>query len=41
VFVNERAVGLVADQEGSSRRNIMPIDGLVAIIESEPLAALR
>jgi hypothetical protein len=40
VFVNERAVGLIADQEGSPRRN-MPIDGLLGILESEPLAALR
>jgi hypothetical protein len=41
VFVNERAVGLIADQEGSSRRNVMPIDDRAAILESEPLAALR
>jgi hypothetical protein len=41
VFVNEHAVGLVADQEGGSRRNIMPVDDLAAILESEPLAALR
>ncbi len=41
VFVNERAVGLIGDQEGGSRRSIMPVDDLAAILESEPLAALR
>jgi hypothetical protein len=41
VFVNERAVGLIGDQEGGSRRNVMPVDDLAAILESEPLAALR
>jgi Trypsin-like peptidase domain len=41
VFVNERAVGLIADQGGDSRRGIMPIDDLAAILASEPLAALR
>ena len=41
VFVNERAVGLIADQDGGSRRSIMPIDDLAAILASEPLAALR
>jgi hypothetical protein len=40
VFVNERAVGLIADQDGS-RRSVMPIDDLAAILASEPLAALH
>jgi hypothetical protein len=41
VFVNERAVGLIADQEGGSRRSVMPIDDLAAILASGPLAALH
>ena len=41
VFVNERAVGLIADQDGGSRRSIMPIDDLAAILASGPLAALH
>ena len=41
VFVNDRAVGLIADQDGGSRRSIMPTDALAAILASEPLAALR
>jgi hypothetical protein len=41
VFVDERAVGLIADQDGGSRRSLMPIDDLAAILASEPLAALR
>ena len=41
VFVNERAVGLIADQDGGSRRSLMPIDDLATILASEPLAALR
>jgi hypothetical protein len=41
VFVNDRAVGLIADQDGGSRRRIMPTDALAAILASEPLAALR
>ena len=40
VFVNERAVGLIADQDGS-RRSVMPIDDLATILASEPLAALH
>jgi hypothetical protein len=41
VFINDRAVGLIADQDGGSRRRIMPTDALAAILASEPLAALR
>ena len=41
MFLNDRAVGLIADQDGGSRRSIMPIDALAAILASEPLAALR
>jgi hypothetical protein len=41
VFVDERAVGLIADRDGGSRRSLMPIDDLAAILASEPLAALR
>jgi hypothetical protein len=41
VFVNDCAVGLIADQEGGSRRSMMPIDDLAAILASEPLAALH
>jgi hypothetical protein len=41
VFVSERAVGLVADQAGGRRRGIVQIDALAALLQSEPLAALR
>ena len=41
VFVNERAVGLIADRDGGSRRSIMPIDDLAAVLASGPLAALH
>jgi S1-C subfamily serine protease len=41
VFVNERAVGLIADQDGGSRRGIVSVDALAALLQSEALAALR
>ena len=41
VFVNDRAVGLVADQDGGSRRSLMPVDDLAEMLASEPLAALH
>jgi hypothetical protein len=41
VFLNERAVGLVAAQGGGSRYHLVPIDGLSTLLESEVLAALR
>jgi hypothetical protein len=40
LFVNERAIGLVGDQE-AGRRRIVPIDGLPALLESDALAGLR
>jgi hypothetical protein len=41
VFLNERAVGLIADQDGGLRHHLVPIDGLAALLESGALAALR
>jgi hypothetical protein len=41
VFVNDRAVGLIADPGGGSRRSIVPVDALAALLRSEELAALR
>jgi hypothetical protein len=41
VFLNERAVGLVADQDGGLRHHLVPIDGLAALLESGALAAVR
>jgi hypothetical protein len=40
VFLNERAVGLVAAQD-SGRPHFVHLDGLAAVLESEALAALR
>lgn len=41
VFLNERAVGLVAAQGGGSRHHLVPIDGLSTLLQSGVLAALR
>jgi S1-C subfamily serine protease len=41
VFVNERAVGLIADQAGGRRRSIVQVDALAELLQSEALAALR
>jgi S1-C subfamily serine protease len=41
IFVNERAVGLLAGQDSGSRRGIVPLDALTAMLQSEALAALR
>ena len=41
VFVNERAVGLVVAQDGGLRHHFIQTDALAALLESEPLAALR
>jgi hypothetical protein len=41
VFLNERAVGLIAAQGGGSRHRLVPIDGLSTLLESGTLAALR
>jgi hypothetical protein len=41
VFLNERAVGLLAAQDGGLRHYLVPIDGLAALLETGALAALR
>jgi hypothetical protein len=41
VFQNERAVGLIAGQDGGLRHHLVPIDGLAALLESGALAALH
>jgi hypothetical protein len=41
VFLNERAVGLLAAHGGGLRRHLVPIDGLPTLLESAALAALR
>jgi hypothetical protein len=41
VFLNERAVGLIADQAGGRRRSIVQVDALAELLQSEALAALR
>ena len=41
VFLNERAVGLVAVQDGGLRHHVVQIDALPALLESEALAGLR
>ena len=41
VFLNERAVGLVAGQDGGLRHHVVQIDALPALLESEALAGLR
>jgi hypothetical protein len=41
VFVNELAVGLIADQAAGRRRSIVQVDALAELLQSEALAALR
>jgi hypothetical protein len=41
VFLNERAVGLIAGQDGGLSHHLVLIDGLAALLESGTLAALR
>jgi hypothetical protein len=41
VFLNERAVGLIAAQGGGLRHRLVPIDGLSTLLESGALAALH
>jgi hypothetical protein len=41
VFLNERAVGLLAAHGGGLRRHLVPIDWLPTLLESAALAALR
>jgi hypothetical protein len=41
VFLNDRAVALVAAREGVPESNLVPIDALDALLESEALAALH
>jgi Trypsin-like peptidase domain len=41
VFLNERAAGLVAGQGGGLRRQLVQIDALAALLQSEALTALR
>ena len=41
VFLHDRAIALVAAREGMPEGNLVPIDGLDAVLESEALAAPR
>jgi hypothetical protein len=41
VFLNERAIGLVAGQDSGLGHHLVPIDAVTALLESEALAALR
>jgi hypothetical protein len=41
VFLNDRAVALVAAREGVPESNLVPIEALDALLESEALAALN
>jgi hypothetical protein len=41
VFLADRAIALVAAREGGAGREVVPIEALDALLESEPLAALH
>ena len=41
VFLNDRAIALVAAREGAPEGNLVPIEALDELLESEALAALR
>ena len=41
VFLNDRVIAVVAARDGGAERDVVPIEALDALLESETLAALH